>query len=165
MSKNERKGDGMNGNEHSHTIPAWLDDSDLSVYAFRLYAHLKRRWGEGHQDILGLREIAERCKMSVDSVIKARHDLIAAGALTMQEAMLPSEAKLVLEQKTPQGRAILSFSAMCEWRGCYTAVLHSHHYPTPKSEGGTDTVRICPNCHTGYHALTRQTFSLNDMGD
>ena len=44
---------------------------------------------------------------------------------------------------------------VCEWCGCYTAVLHKHHYPIPKSKGGTETVNICPNCHHEFHYSQR----------
>jgi hypothetical protein len=39
----------------------------------------------------------------------------------------------------------------CQWCNIYTSVLHAHHYPIPKSKGGTDTVDICPNCHHEFH--------------
>lgn len=41
----------------------------------------------------------------------------------------------------------------CEWcgKGCY--ILHEHHYPIPKKDGGTEIVRICPNCHYTFHKL------------
>lgn len=29
--------------------------------------------------------------------------------------------------------------------------LVKHHYPVPQSEGGTETVRICRNCHGKAH--------------
>lgn len=42
----------------------------------------------------------------------------------------------------------------CEWCNVKTSVLHKHHYPIPKSEGGTDIVNICPNCHHEFHYHT-----------
>ena len=44
----------------------------------------------------------------------------------------------------------------CEWCGDYSMVLNEHHYPIPRSEGGTETVSICPNCHYGFHYLENQ---------
>lgn len=41
----------------------------------------------------------------------------------------------------------------CEWCKSKTLVLHRHHYPIPKSKGGTETVNICPNCHQEFHYL------------
>lgn len=39
----------------------------------------------------------------------------------------------------------------CEWCGCKTTVLHKHHYPIPKRQGGKETVNICSNCHHEFH--------------
>ena len=36
----------------------------------------------------------------------------------------------------------------CEWCGCGCNIINEHHYPIPKSMGGTKIVRICPNCHS-----------------
>lgn len=44
----------------------------------------------------------------------------------------------------------------CQWCNGYALVLHKHHYPIPKSKGGTETVNICPNCHYGFHYLENQ---------
>ena len=41
----------------------------------------------------------------------------------------------------------------CEWCGCGCNVINEHHYPIPKSMGGTKIVRICPNCHYEFHSL------------
>ncbi len=42
----------------------------------------------------------------------------------------------------------------CSWCGSRTPVLQSHHYPIRRVRGGTETVRICPNCHYTFHYLT-----------
>lgn len=61
-------------------LPNLIDDSDLSVYAFRLYVHIKRvagaSGGSCHQ---GTRTLAQICKMSVGQVAKAKKELIAGG--------------------------------------------------------------------------------------
>ena len=41
----------------------------------------------------------------------------------------------------------------CAWCDCFSAKMQQHHYPIAKADGGTDTVSICPNCHSSYHAL------------
>ena len=48
----------------------------------------------------------------------------------------------------------------CEWCKVNTSVLHEHHYPIPKSKGGTETVAICPNCHHEFHSM-ESGFKLN----
>ncbi len=42
-------------------------------------------------------------------------------------------------------------SKICEWCGIFTTVLHKHHYPISRKDGGTKTVKICPNCHNEFH--------------
>jgi hypothetical protein len=67
--------------------------------------------------------------------------------------MSDKEAAWKIQQKTPQTSAIY-FGNTCEWCGSDTACLHDHHYPIRRSHGGTETVAICPNCHTESHQLT-----------
>lgn len=43
--------------------------------------------------------------------------------------------------------------SVCEWCGERCYVLHKHHYPIPKKFGGTETVNICPNCHSVFHFI------------
>lgn len=42
---------------------------------------------------------------------------------------------------------------VCEWCGRGCNVLNEHHYPIPKSDGGTEIVKICPNCHYEFHSV------------
>ena len=48
----------------------------------------------------------------------------------------------------------------CEWCGCGCNIINEHHYPIPKSMGGTKIVRICPNCHYEFHSL----YKINRKG-
>jgi hypothetical protein len=65
-------------------LPNTLDDSDLSVYAFRLYAHLKRRAGaNGGACFEGTRRMAAHCRMSVGKIVAAKRELEAAGLITV----------------------------------------------------------------------------------
>lgn len=43
------------------------------------------------------------------------------------------------------------FHANCEWCNCTTT--QQHHYPIPKSKGGTETVSVCANCHFEFHQM------------
>ena len=47
-------------------------------------------------------------------------------------------------------------SKTCEWCGCKTSILHKHHYPVSKREGGKETVNICSNCHNEFHSKERE---------
>ena len=45
---------------------------------------------------------------------------------------------------------------ICEWCGCKTNAIQEHHFPIPKSKGGKDIVKICPNCHYEYHLIIKE---------
>lgn len=42
----------------------------------------------------------------------------------------------------------------CKFCGIGNVNLHAHHYPVRRADGGTETINICPNCHTRFHMLT-----------
>lgn len=41
----------------------------------------------------------------------------------------------------------------CEWCGEESFLLHKHHFPVPRKDGGTEIVNICPNCHSTFHMV------------
>lgn len=41
----------------------------------------------------------------------------------------------------------------CSLCNISTFVLHAHHYPIKKSDGGKKVIYICPNCHSEYHYM------------
>lgn len=44
----------------------------------------------------------------------------------------------------------------CEWCGNKTSILHKHHFPIPKRQGGKEIVSICPTCHFEFHSKERE---------
>lgn len=56
-------------------IPNLIDDMDLSVYAFRLYAHLKRVAGESGTCYQSTKTLVDACKMSAGSIANAKDEL------------------------------------------------------------------------------------------
>lgn len=62
-------------------LPNLIDDMQLSVYAFRLYAHLKRVAGDGGVCFEGTRKLAAVCCMAVGQVVKAKAELERAGVI------------------------------------------------------------------------------------
>jgi len=69
----------------------------------------------------------------------------------------PEDIKSRLENKAVAGLGI--GSAVCEWCRIRTYTLHQHHYPTPRRNGGTQIVNICPNCHQEFHSFeTKHNF-------
>lgn len=67
--------------------------------------------------------------------------------------------KKVLCDKQPQGGI---GTETCNWCKCTTIILHEHHYPIPKKDGGTETVKICPNCHYEFHYFMDSSYKLCD---
>jgi hypothetical protein len=57
-------------------LPNLIDDLGLSVYAFRLYVHLKRVAGDGGKSWQSARTLAKHCKMSVGKVSQAKGELL-----------------------------------------------------------------------------------------
>lgn len=50
----------------------------------------------------------------------------------------------------------------CEWCGKETLIIHDHHFPIPKADGGKEVVKICPTCHFEYHLLISGNYELTD---
>lgn len=63
-------------------IPNLVDDLDLSVYAFRLYVHIKRVAGPSGTCYEGARRLAEKCRMSPSKVAEAKQELLDKGLIT-----------------------------------------------------------------------------------
>lgn len=71
---------------------------------------------------------------------------LTALGLLPKENMSADEVKQALIEKK-------NYNFICEWCNEKVPVLQLHHYPIPKSKGGTETVKICPNCHYGFHSM------------
>ena len=65
------------------SIPNMIDDMELSVHAFRLYAHYKRRAGDSGVCFESTDTLAKHCHMSMGTVSKARKELIKAKLISV----------------------------------------------------------------------------------
>lgn len=65
-------------------LPNIIDDADLSVYAFRLYVHLKRVAGEDGKCIQSERTLAKACHMSAGSINNAKKVLEKAELIQIE---------------------------------------------------------------------------------
>ena len=74
-----------------YQTPNLIDDSDLDVYAHRLYSHLKRVAGEWGADWESVETMAKKCHMSVSSVVKAKRTLVEAGLVEIAEVYQPAQ--------------------------------------------------------------------------
>ena len=85
----------------------------------------------------------------------------------LAEYRIPSsyEIKALLSSKVPQkingGEYAIS---TCEWCEGQTYLLHKHHFPISKNDGGEETVNICANCHYEYHHLESKKIIVVEDG-
>jgi hypothetical protein len=63
--------------------PNWVDSMALSVYAFRLYGHIKRVTGETSTCWQSTRTMAFTCNMSPTMVSRAKKELVDLGLITI----------------------------------------------------------------------------------
>lgn len=70
-------------------IPNMIDDADLSVYAFRLYVHIKRVAGENGNCHQNIKTLADACRMSQGMVTKARRELAEKNLITIERVENP----------------------------------------------------------------------------
>jgi len=87
----------------------------------------------------------EKC---VDNFV--RSDLLKASKID------DAEIVNLLKSKSPQ--RIKGITNSCFWCKGSTYSLQEHHYPVPRSKGGTEVIQICPNCHYEYHSLFQRKF-------
>jgi len=66
-------------------VPNMIDDLGLSIFAFRLYGHLKRVAGDEGICYQSTRTLANSCKMSTASVSRAKRELIYYGLINIDE--------------------------------------------------------------------------------
>jgi hypothetical protein len=138
-------------------IPDYVFDLNLSVQAFRVYMHLKTLHDLGKQPD-GVNQASRVCLMAPNSIRKALRELEESDLVIKIAGIAVDQAQRILEGKTPQSP--IGFGSTCSWCRCVTAWLHEHHYPVTKSDGGSETVDICPNCHAEFHALTRDRYQI-----
>ena len=134
----------------------------LDVYEYRVYAYLKRRHDNGNGDeVVSYREVAEHCEMSAATAHRAVHSLAQRKLIVPHKGWTPGGAKAILEHKVGQTfNPETTGTKVCRWCSGQAIVLHDHHYPVAKADGGTETVAICPNCHAEYHELVKAGYRI-----
>ena len=80
MSRGDAITDKSDLRKYRIEIPNLIAEMGLSVYAFRLYVHIKRVAGESQSDDCqhSTRSLARACRMSIGQVSKAKRELCAA---------------------------------------------------------------------------------------
>ena len=72
----------------------------------------------------------------------------------MAEKFQYSEKEILWRMKVKTPQKLAGSRKNCDWCNAETLILHSHHYPVRKCDGGKETVSICANCHSEYHFLS-----------
>lgn len=132
----------MNKNFEGVYIPAeiWMLELPLND---RFYLAIYNAYGK---DTIKADEIMS-ANFSKSTILKIKNRLASKGYIEFIKT--PQQAKQFVLDTINKGKT-------CEWchHKCY--VLHEHHFPISKANGGRETVKICPNCHAVYHAIFRE---------
>ena len=75
------------------TIPNIIDDMDLSVYAYRLYGHLKRVAGDVGQCWQSTETLAKACGMGWATVSRAKTELVGKELIIIEQVKNPQGGK------------------------------------------------------------------------
>src|SRR3990172_7657622 len=75
------------------TIPNIIDDMDLSVYAYRLYGHLKRVAGDGGKCWQSTETLAKACGMGWATVSRAKTELVGKELIIIEQVKNPQGGK------------------------------------------------------------------------
>ena len=95
------------------------------------------------------KEIAEFLAISNRKLAHGFEKLKELGYISDSKISYEEIKEIVLKEKE-------TAKYICEWCGCKCNILNEHHYPIPKSKGGTETVKICPNCHSEFHSVEQR---------
>ena len=73
----------MNEHAYSTSFPVFIFDIDLTPVEFAVFSHFKRIWDETHTPIRETnQQTAQKCRISIPTMIKARRSLVERGLLT-----------------------------------------------------------------------------------
>lgn len=70
-------------------IPNWVDEANLTVYAYRLYGHLKRVTGESGKCWQSTATLSTCCNMSRGMISKAKKELADKGLIEIKSIKRP----------------------------------------------------------------------------
>jgi hypothetical protein len=88
-------------------IPNLIDDMSLSVYAFRLYVHLKRVAGASNEGACwqSTRTLATHCGMSASKVSESKQELVDAGLIEIEPGDRTKSDTMTIVNVWPQNFA------------------------------------------------------------
>lgn len=66
-------------------LPNLIDDMELSIYAFRLYVHLKRVAGSDGACFQSTKTLAKHCGISIGKIVEAKKELADKGLINIEK--------------------------------------------------------------------------------
>lgn len=123
-----------------------LQDEKLTATAKTLYGELTRIVDERGLCEITKNQITERLTLTKETVTRALNQLKENNYIKEYDTV-----NIVDLLKTKNMKELGVGDRICSWCKVKTYVLHKHHYPVRKEHGGTETIKICPNCHHEFH--------------
>lgn len=124
---------------YQHYLPYDLTTNE------KLYLELYRNAGDDIRKV----DLVMSDSLSYHCILHIKNHLNELGLIVVPEKLSSEDARAFAVENSHKG-------LKCDWCGMESYVLHEHHYPIPKCRGGKDTVHICPNCHSTYHAVCEE---------
>ena len=126
-------------------------DKDLSANAKLLYGEITALCNEKGYCFASNAYFAKLYNVEDRTVRRWISCLVKKGYIK-SEKVIEESADIVQILKNKNMEEMGYGENICEWCKVKTTTLHFHHYPIPKSKGGTEGVFICPNCHHEFHS-------------
>lgn len=133
-------------NERSGFLPRTMLISGLSISAKCVYVEMTANMEPDGTVSINKNQLAKNLDRTVKSVSDGIKKLIEADYITEVNI---DDIVHHLKNNGLNGLGVGVYK--CSWCGIKTNVIDKHHYPIPRSEGGTEVIEICPNCHAEYH--------------
>jgi len=136
--------DVVNDNTESFMIPRFLFESKINSSSKIIYCFILE--SGKNNTYLTIQDISNLINSNVNTATKYINELIEQNLI---RELNDTEKYKILSKKNLDNLGI--GINVCEWCHIKTTYLHKHHYPIKKSNGGIDTVNICPICHSEFH--------------
>ena len=144
------------------TIPNIIDDMDLSVYAYRLYGHLKRVAGDVGQCWQSTETLAKACGMGWATVSRAKTELVGKELIIIEQVKNPQGGKdfhNITITDVWENNTIKYATSTQEGETSHQEITTSHQ------EIKNNPIKNKPNNNAGRPALSEgQSYLLQSLG-
>lgn len=148
-------------------LPNMVDDMGLSVYAFRLYVHLKRVAGDKGLCWQGTKTLATACRMSEGKVSAAKQELVSAGLIAIRRPHGPTNHadEILIRNVWPQNFAAYATPSPHEQTPSHNEDPPScgEHPPSPHETKKELLEEVTPKKNNTEDAPKRAVFVRPDM--